>query len=64
MLLDGKVPHVAGVAAVVPQDNLLGERGEQPIPGHTNTLTNVTDISEEVKRRFLPAWRPGFTPQS
>ena len=54
VLLDGQVPHVSGVAAVVTQDRLLGGRGEQTVPGHANTLANTADISGEVKRRFLP----------
>ena len=48
MLLDGQVPDVAGVAAVVPQHRLLGGGGEQPVPGHANTLSKITDISGEV----------------
>jgi hypothetical protein len=42
------------VRAVVPQHRFLGGRGEQPVPGHANTLSTITDISGEVKRRFLP----------
>jgi hypothetical protein len=53
------------VAAVVPQHRLLGGRGEQPVPGHANTLANTTDISGEVKRRFLPSLKAGVsTPRS
>jgi hypothetical protein len=55
VLLDGQVPHVPGVAAVVPQHRLLGGRGEQTVPGHANTLSGTADISREVTRRFLPA---------
>jgi len=65
VLLDGQVPHVPGVAAVVPQHRLLGGRGEQPVPGHTNTLSNTTDISGELKRRLLPSLKTGAsTPRS
>jgi hypothetical protein len=53
VLLDGQVPHVPGLRAVVPQRRLLGGRGEQPVPGHTNILASTTHISGEVKRRFL-----------
>ncbi len=65
VLLDGEVPYVPGVPAVVPQHGLLGGRGEQPVPGHANTLSDNTDISGEVKRRFLPGlkvgvWSPHF----
>ena len=65
VLLDGEVPDVPGVAAVVPQHRFLGGRGEQPVPGHANTLANATDISGEVKRRFLPGLKAGVsTPRS
>jgi hypothetical protein len=53
VLLYGQVPYVPGVRAMVPQDCFLGGRGEQAVSGHTNTLANDSDISEEVKRRFL-----------
>jgi hypothetical protein len=42
------------VPAVVPQHRFLGGRGEEPVPGHTNTLSDTADISGEVTRRFLP----------
>ena len=61
VLLDGQVPHVPGVAAVVPQHRLLGGGGEQPVPGHANTLANTTDISGEVERRFLPGLKAGVS---
>jgi hypothetical protein len=54
VLLYGQVPHVPGVGAVVLQHRFLSGRGEQPVPGHTNTLAITADISWEVKRRFLP----------
>jgi hypothetical protein len=48
-----------GVAA-----NLEARSRIQPVARHTNTLANATDISGEVKRRFLPAkaevWSPRF----
>jgi hypothetical protein len=53
------------VAAVALQHCLLGGRGEQPVPGHTNTLSDTTDISGEVTRRFLPGLKAGVsTPRS
>ncbi len=65
VLLDGQVPHVPGVAAVVPQHRLLGGGGEQPVPRHANTLSDSTDISGEVTRRFLPGLKTGVsTPRS
>jgi hypothetical protein len=68
VLLDGEIPHVPGVAAVVPQHRFLGGGGEQPVPGHANTLSGTTDISGEVKRRSLPALKDcegrGSTPRS
>jgi hypothetical protein len=47
------------VRAVAAQHRFLGGRGEQSVPGHTNTLATTTDISGEAKRRLLPARRPG-----
>ena len=36
-----------------------------PEPGHANTLSDSTDISGEVKRRFLPGLKAGVsTPRS
>ena len=65
VLLDGQVPHVPGVAAVVPQHRLLGGGGEQPVLGHANTLSDITDISGEVTRRFLSGLKAGVsTPRS
>ena len=65
VLLDGQVPHVPGVAAVVPQHRLLGGRGEQPEPGHANTLSDSADIFGEVTRRVLPGLKAGAsTPRS
>jgi hypothetical protein len=61
VLLDGEVPEVPSVAAVVPQHGLLGGRGEQPEPGHANTLSDTTDISGEVTRRFLPGLKAGVS---
>jgi alkylation response protein AidB-like acyl-CoA dehydrogenase len=65
VLLDGQVPPEPGVAAVVPQHRFLGGRGDQPVPGHTNTLSNTTDNSGEVKRHFRPGPKAGVpTPRS
>ena len=65
VLLDGQVPHIPSVGAVVPQHGLLGGRGEQPVPGHANTLATATDILGEVKRRLLPGLKTGVsTPRS
>ena len=65
VLFDGQVPHVPGVAAVVPQHRLLGGGGEQPVPGHANILSGAADISGEVTRCFLPGLKTGVsTPRS
>ena len=61
VLLDGEVPDVTGVAAVVPQHRLLGGGGEQPVPGHANTLSDTADIAGEVTRRFLPGLKAGVS---
>ena len=54
VLLDGQIPHVPGVRAVIAHYRFLGGRGDQPVSGHTNTVAMTTDISGEVKQRFLP----------
>jgi hypothetical protein len=65
VLLDRQVPYQPGVAAVVARDCHLGGRGEQAVPGHTNALSDSTDISGEVKRRFLTGLKAGVsTPPS
>jgi hypothetical protein len=65
VLLDRQAPDEPGVAAVVPQDCLLGGRGEQAVPGHTHALSDITDISGEVKRRFRTGLKAGVsTPPS
>ncbi len=61
VLLDGQVPQVPGVAAVVPQHRFLGGRGKQPVPGHTNTLSDSTEISRTVTRYFLPELKAGVS---
>jgi len=61
VLFDGQVPDVPGVAAVVAQHRFLGGCGEQPVPGHANTLSDTADISGEVKRRFLPGLKAGVS---
>ena len=65
VLLDCQVPDEPGVAAVVPQDCLLGGRGKQTVPENANTISSRTDISGEVKRRFLTGLKAGVsTPPS
>jgi hypothetical protein len=59
VLLDGQVPDVPGVAAVILQYRLLGRCGEQSVSGHANILSTNADISGEVKRRFLPGSQAG-----
>jgi hypothetical protein len=61
VLFDGEVPHVPGVAAVVLQRRFLGGGGDEPVPGHTNTLSDTIDISGEVARRFLPGLKTGVS---
>ena len=60
-VLDGEVPDVPGVAAVVPQHRFLGGGGEKPVPGHANTVSDTADISGEVTRRFLPGLKTGVS---
>jgi hypothetical protein len=55
VLLDGQVPNVPGMAAMIPEHRILGGRGKQPVSGHANTLSTTTDIFGEVKRRLVPS---------
>jgi len=65
VLLDRQVPDQPGVAAVVAENCRLGGRGGQAVPGQTNALSDSTDISGEVKRRFLTGLKAGVsTPPS
>src|SRR6185312_12379938 len=65
VLFHGQVPHEAGVATVAAQHGLLGGRGEQPVPRHTNTLATIADVPGEVMRRFLSGLKARvFTPRS
>jgi hypothetical protein len=50
VLLDGQVPHVPGVGAVVTQRSFLDRQWKQSIAGHANTLATTIDIPWEVKR--------------
>src|SRR5271170_495813 len=52
--------HGPGYAVASPRSH-----GDEPVPGHTNTLSDTADISGEVKRRFLPGLKAGVsTPRS
>jgi hypothetical protein len=53
VLLDGEIPYVPGVGAVIPQHRPLSGRRIQPVPRHANRIANTSDISWEVKRRCL-----------
>jgi hypothetical protein len=48
------------MGAVIAQHRFLGGRGQQAIPGHTNTLATASDISREVKRRSRPVLEGGI----
>ena len=61
VLLNGQVPHVPGVRAVIPQNCLLGGRGKHAVPRHTNIVATTTDISREVKRRYSPGLAAGIS---
>ena len=54
VLLDGQVPHVPGLRAVVTQRSLLDRRWKQTIAGHANTLATTTDISMGGEARLPP----------
>jgi hypothetical protein len=65
LLLGGEVPYVPGVRAVAPKRCLLGGRRYQAVTGHSNIISSITAILEEVRRRFLPSVKAGVsTPQS
>jgi hypothetical protein len=59
LLLDGQVPHIPGVGAMLGEDDLLRWRWHHPVPGHESNLITTADISGEVKRRFLPSLKAG-----
>ncbi len=61
VLLDGQVPHVPGTGTVIPQHRFLGERRDQPVPGHANILSTRSDIPREVTRRSLPGLKAGVS---
>jgi len=61
VLLDREVPYVPSMTAVIPEHGLLGGGREQAVPSHTNALSTDTDISEEVKRRFLLGLKKGIS---
>jgi len=53
----GQAPHVTGLDGDDPESLVAAD--------HANTLANTTDISGEVKRRFLPDLKAGVsTPPS
>jgi hypothetical protein len=52
LLLNGQVPHVSGVSAMLAQDGSLRFRGCQPVSGHASKLVAATDTLGEVERRF------------
>jgi hypothetical protein len=61
MLLDGQIPYIPGVGAVVAQYRFLGSRRNQPIPRHANILANITDIYGEVKWRVVLGLKTGVS---
>ena len=64
LLFDRRFSRVPGMGAMVPQDGFLDGRRHQAVTGHSNTISGTSDISEEVKRRFLPSLEAGvFTPR-
>jgi hypothetical protein len=56
-----RVEECAHGLCEVPQHRLLSGSREQSIPRHVYTLTTTADISEEVKRRFLPRMKTGVS---
>jgi hypothetical protein len=51
LLLNGQVPHVSGVRAMLAQDGSLRWCGCQPVSGHASNLVATTDTLGEVGRR-------------
>jgi hypothetical protein len=66
LLLDGKIPHKPGVAAMFGQCCRLLRPGKQPKPAHSDNVGTTTDNElKGGKRRFLPRLKPGVsTPQN
>ena len=62
VLLDREVPDKPGGYAVrIRSTASWAGVGSRRYLGHTNTLANATDISGEVKRRFLPGLKAGVS---
>jgi hypothetical protein len=53
VLLEGEIPHKSGMGAVSAKDSLLGNRGNQAISRHANTVAIAADILEGVKQRTM-----------
>jgi hypothetical protein len=64
VLLEGEIPQIPGMGAMLAQDLLLFWRWLQPVPGHESNVLATTDILEGVKRRFLPHLAGVSSPQS
>jgi hypothetical protein len=47
------------VRAVIPQHRFLSCGRRQAVAGHSNIISGVNDIPEEVKRRFVPGLNAG-----
>jgi hypothetical protein len=64
LLLNGEVPHEAGVRAMVSQHCLLSGSRHQAVTRHSNIISKIADNPEEVKRRVLPGLKSEtLTPQ-
>lgn len=57
LLFDGQVPYNPRLGTVAFKDYLLGRRGTQPIPAHTNTVSRSSDIPGTLKRPLAGALR-------
>ena len=65
LLLAGQVPYEPCMRTMFPQHCLVSSRREQAIAGHTKTLSSITDIPEEVKRRAPPcSWQGTSAPRT
>jgi hypothetical protein len=54
LLLDGQVPHIPGVAAILGQRRRLFGGRKQPVSRHPGNLTTATDTSPKGEAAFPP----------
>ncbi len=59
LLLDGRVPHIAGMATMLRQHRRLLSSGKQPVSRHASNLTATTDKSPKGEAALPPLAKAG-----